>query len=191
MNRRARGIGIPTKMVNLDQVDIRHGNVEGCIEAAAIFSKCGTYRYLLTRRWSEGSTMAFIMLNPSTADENVLDPTLRRCRGYAEREGFGRMVIANLFALRSTDPKALRTHPDPVGEFNNTYLDVALTLASCVVVGWGNHGALRGRGEKIMKWLNGRGQIFHLGPLTGQGQPGHPLYLRKDIEFVKLEIEDG
>jgi hypothetical protein len=82
----------------------------------AVTSECGKYRYLLTRQVGFGDrTAAFIMLNPSTADAVNDDPTIRRCIGLARRWGCGRLVVANLFAIRATDPAEVRKASDPVG----------------------------------------------------------------------------
>lgn len=76
------------------------------VESSARFSDCRRYRYTLTRRFADGPTVAFIGLNPSTADEHADDPTIRRCLGFAKRWGYGELVMLNLYALRSTDPPA-------------------------------------------------------------------------------------
>lgn len=77
-------------------------------EQSATISECGRYRYRLTRRFADGPCATFVMLNPSTADETIDDPTIRRCRNFAIREGCGGLVVVNLFAYRATDPR-LRT----------------------------------------------------------------------------------
>ena len=76
---------------------------------SAIFSACGTYRYLL-RRASESMapmkpTALFVRLNPGTADANLDDPTIRRCRGFAKLWDCNGLAVANLYALRSSAPK--------------------------------------------------------------------------------------
>src|SRR3954470_11499675 len=92
------------------------------IEKSAAFSSCMTWRYRLTRYWGPGSMLPFVMLNPSTADDEVDDPTIRRCMGFARREGLGGIVVANLYALRATYPKSLALHPDPDGPGNLRHL---------------------------------------------------------------------
>lgn len=80
------------------------------MERAAEFSGCGRYRYSLRRRWADGGPPAcWIMLNPSTADAEKDAPTIRRCIGFSKAWGHNALVVVNLFALRSTDPTALRT----------------------------------------------------------------------------------
>lgn len=66
------------------------------------------YRYMLTREWDEhGDKICWVMLNPSTADETLDDPTIRRVRSFSQREGYGSLVVVNLYAMRATDPKGL------------------------------------------------------------------------------------
>lgn len=144
----------------------------------AIFSDDREYRYRLWRTWDvERPTVAFIMLNPSTADETTMDPTCTRCRGYAEDWGYGRLVVGNLFALRSTDPEGLYDHPDPVGPDNDDHLRAIVEDADRVIVAWGNHGELNGRGEQVGEMLDA--DLYALS-VTQDGQPGHPLYLPGD-----------
>lgn len=120
------------------------------------------------------------MLNPSTADERQDDPTIRRCIAYAKRWGYGGLLIGNIFAFRSTDPKGLYATPDPVGPDNDFWLDKIARQADRVVCGWGVHGAHMGRGERVLWWLR-RYKPMAL-KITAEGHPGHPLYLRADLE---------
>ena len=108
------------------------------IESGAGFSLCRTWRYKLWRRWSSaGPTVAFIGLNPSTADELNDDPTIRRCIGFARHWGFGGMYVLNVFAFRSTNPRALRGAADPVGPRNNAALLTTCRRCDMVVACWG------------------------------------------------------
>lgn len=148
----------------------------------ATFSQDRRYRYSLTRTWAGGPTVVFVMLNPSTADAFKLDPTVTRCRGYARDWGAGSLLVLNLFALRSTDPKGLYTASDPVGgELAEAVLDLIPT-GVVTVAGWGVHGALHNRGSVVARRMTGRGvDLFSLG-VTKAGHPGHPLYLPGDRE---------
>ena len=76
------------------------------MEKGATFSRCGRYRYSLWRRWEEDAPyVLWICLNPSTADAEEDDPTLRRCMGFAQDWGYGASYTANLFAWRATKPQ--------------------------------------------------------------------------------------
>jgi len=138
------------------------------VRAAADFSEDGVYRYTLERRWSTGGPpVLWIMLNPSTADAETDDRTVRRCQDFTRAWGYHGAVIANLFALRSTDPKALYDHPAPVGPLNDGYIQNAVTEAGLVVAAWGTHGALRGRGAAVLTMLaRMRVEVHRLGPAT-------------------------
>jgi hypothetical protein len=127
--------------------------------------------------------VAFIGLNPSTADETEDDPTIRRCIGFAKRWGFDGMCMLNLFALRATDPNEMKRHPDPVGPDNDECLRRGVHLFSKTVACWGVHGSHRNRHYGILG-LFGLAQLWHLG-LTQAKQPKHPLYLRSDTNLVR------
>lgn len=146
--------------------------------AGAVFSRCRRWRYLLWRRWDESRPVAnFLMLNPSTADEHKLDPSCTRARNYAGRWGFGALVITNIFAWRSTDPKALVLVENPVGRANDAAIVKAAREARLVVCAWGNHGAHLDRSEAVLELLRRTGIRTHVLRLNGAGHPAHPLYL--------------
>ena len=146
--------------------------------AGATFSACRRWRYLLWRCWDESKPLAnFLMLNPSTADEFKLDPTCTRARHYAERWGFGAVLITNIFAWRSTDPALLRLVKNPVGRGNDAAIVKAAKEAKLVVCAWGNHGEHRDRGAEVLRMLFRNRLKVHLLKLNGGGHPAHPLYL--------------
>ncbi|MEZ6243679.1 MAG: DUF1643 domain-containing protein [Phycisphaerales bacterium] len=154
----------------------------------ATFDETRAYRYTLHRRWASGGRrVCFCLLNPSTADEFVLDPTLTRCLGFAQRWGFAAMEVVNIFALRSTDPAALRGHEDPVGGENDKAIRRAVRRSDLVVAGWGTHGELRGRGAAVGMMLANLCEPVCLG-VTAAGHPKHPLYLRADTEAVAFTL---
>jgi hypothetical protein len=148
-------------------------------DSGAEFSACRKWRYLLWRRWdAKGPVANFLMLNPSTADELKLDPTCARARAYAEAWGYGALIVTNIFGWRSTDPKALKRVKDPVGQGNDAAIQRAAREADLVVCAWGNHGLERsGRVRELL-----RGIDLHVLKLTGAGEPGHPLYLKKSLK---------
>jgi len=145
-------------------------------KSSAVISNCGTYRYRLDREWDAGKgTVAFLMLNPSKADHAEDDPTIRRCTNFAKAWGFGGLIVGNLFALRSTDPKALYSHHDPIGPDNDKHLIEICQSSRRIICAWGTHGKLRGRNRAVHERL----KFFDLHALrvTADGHPGHPLYI--------------
>jgi hypothetical protein len=141
---------------------------------AAHISDCGRYRYMLERVWGPGSSRLLIVgLNPSTADAFIDDPTIRRCVGFAKRFGYEGLLMANLFAARSTSPATLAGLEDPIGPENDTWLRLLEKRALCVVAAWGNGGRLHGRSQYVKSLLSN----LRCFGLTGIGEPRHPLYL--------------
>ena len=151
------------------------------VRSDAVLSDCGTYRYALMRRWAEGHPLRFVMLNPSTADAEQDDPTIRRCIGFAKREGYAALIVLNLYAYRSTDPKALLTCADPVGPDNDRILRNHLLSATeghnPVVAAWG----VNARPERVERVLNlWPGVDWRCLGMTKDRHPRHPLYVRGD-----------
>jgi hypothetical protein len=143
-----------------------------------VLNAARTHRYLLTRRWADGPAAVFIMLNPSTADEQHDDPTIRRCTGFARREGCGALTVVNLFALRSADPHELARHPDPAGVHNDLFIALACVPAVLVIAAWGAFGGLGGRDKQVQAALAAAGVRLRCLGVTAAGAPRHPLYVR-------------
>jgi hypothetical protein len=156
--------------------------------SGAKFSRCRRWRYLLWRQWDERAPVAnFLMLNPSTADEVKLDPSCTRARLYAERWGFGALVVTNLFGWRATDPDDMKAAPDPVGARNDRAILEAARNSSLVVCAWGNHGAHLGRSAAVLSRLRTSGIRLHMLRLNGEGEPAHPLYLPASLRPRRFE----
>lgn len=124
------------------------------------------------------------MLNPSTADETVDDPTIRRCIGYAKSWNYGGVVVSNLFALRATDPRELKTAVDPIGPENDFALKTCMEESALCVCAWGNHGSLYGRSAAVRDIL---GPGLHCLRVSKQGEPVHPLYQKRDLQPIVFE----
>lgn len=189
--RRASVLDLPSDDTELDVHVDRQEDLAGGLAAAVFDGKARTYRYLLTRIWDPSRKPAvFVMLNPSTADALVDDPTMTRIagsKGFARRTGAGGVAVVNLFGLRSTDPRALRHHDDPVGPLNDVFLRRATADAFIVVAAWGAGGVEHGRGPQVADMLRKRGvRLLCLGT-TSTGQPRHPLYLPGSADFEPYE----
>lgn len=153
------------------------------MKKSAVISACGNYRYELRRVWDElRPAVLFIGLNPSTADAEVDDNTIRVCMGYAERWGYGGLLMGNLFAWRSKDQSVLDGLSDPVGPENYAYLRALQDQAGLVVCAWSDSGALRGRDQQVLAYLRDPHCLTHL----KSGRPGHPLYKARDLRPVML-----
>lgn len=156
------------------------------IMSTAAISDCGTYRYQLTRAWAPGPCDVWIMLNPSTADAEIDDPTIRRCVGFSRGWGSGSLVVVNLFALRATDPEALVRHPDPIGPENDRHIELAAAGAhhhgGRVIAAWGAHRMAEYRAWDVHRVVRRQGPLVALG-VTKQGAPRHPLYVKGDASL--------
>lgn len=166
-------------------------HVDEDVFSEASYSPCRQYRYTLIRRFgTERATrkerIAFIGLNPSTATEQVNDPTVRRCIGFARDWGFREFVMLNAFAYRSTDPQGLRTISDPVGIANDEQIQLWTKKSQLVVCCWGIHATLNGRDATLRNQLHQWKAVAKCFGKTQAGLPRHPLYLRKDSPLVDL-----
>lgn len=160
------------------------------MKRTAEISKCGLYRYRLDRSWApERGQVCWIMLNPSTADAEVDDATIRRCIGFTERFGRGELVVVNLFGFRSTNPKQLWRATDPSGPENGNWIIKEICRADIVVAAWG---ALKRPLPEIVYDVSNAAQYFQkelqcLGA-TKHRDPRHPLYVRGDKELEPWDL---
>jgi hypothetical protein len=153
--------------------------------ATATYDPTRTWRYRLSRVWDPTRPrVCWIMLNPSTATEDVTDPTVERTLRYAASWGYGASEVVNIFAYRATDPTVMRAQPDPVGPGNDTAILAAAHAADLVVCAWGTHGTHLDRADHVTALLRTAGVPTTALTTTRDGHPGHPLYLRKDAHPV-------
>ena len=155
------------------------------MEKKANISKDKIYRYTLSRTWdSTKPTVLFIGLNPSIADENIDDPTITRCINFAKDWGYGALLMANLFAFRSTYPKEIYLIDDPIGKDNDHYILECVKQSDLIIACWGNNGTYMDR-EKIIKEL-----VPNLYCLqkNKNGTPHHPLRLPRDINPIPFNF---
>ena len=173
-------------------------NLTPSLRRGAWLSPDGVSRYALTREWGdvpahtsadlrhEARGVCWVMLNPSTADAEVDDPTIRRCTAFTKAWGYDRLVVVNLWALRATDPKRLVGHPAPSGPENSSAWALALDSAEVIIAAWGASfpPPLKTQVRERERALQGRGAVC-LGR-TAAGHPRHPLYVRGDTERCAL-----
>lgn len=160
----------------------------------AVISADQQYRYMLTREFGdlcspdEAQKLPFVMLNPSTADASLDDPTIRRCQRFARRDGHSGIVVVNLYALRSTDPAKLWQHSDPVGPENAIYLtEVAATYRNAVCA-WGANAPPARVHEVVAIFLRAGAKLLCLGT-TNDGSPRHPLYVKGETSIRPWNYE--
>lgn len=153
------------------------------VSQSAAISPCGLYRYELRRVWDLSLPPAvFLMLNPSTADAEKDDATIRKCIGFAKRWGRGRLIVVNLFAFRSKDPKILSQYHAPLGPDNWKWIraaaDACAGHAVPLVLAWGGGvpKALRNHIPDVLGQLGSGFEMACLGT-TKAGHPRHPLML--------------
>ena len=162
------------------------------VKSSAVFGgPDDCYRYRLVRTWDETKPHAmFIMMNPSTADPMVDDPTVAKCGRFARTWGYGGIYVGNTFAYRATDKKRLRLIADPVGPDNDKHLIAMAKLAAIVIFAYGQPGqkTLKSRGALLAKIFIDRGIKPHVLKLSNDGTPCHPLYLPETLKPVVWKL---
>lgn len=162
---------------NLFEEDIR----------GACISEDKQYRYYLYRIWDSSKPLVmWIMLNPSTADAKVDDPTIRRCINFSKSWGYGGLYVVNLFAYRATNPLELTNTKDPIGPLNKGIIDNTfhhvIEDGGKVICAWGNANLV----DKLLanhpayKPLEGICKLYFL-EMSNSGHPKHPLYLKGSL----------
>lgn len=152
-------------------------------QSGAVFSRCADYRYLLWRIWDPSRPLwAFGMLNPSTADHEVVDPTIARCIKRAEAGGAGGLIVWNLFAYRATKPEDMKAAEDPVGPYNDLAIKIAVEHTALNIAAWGVHGVHNDRDRAVLHELAKSGAELSALAFSASGFPRHPLYLSFDLQ---------
>lgn len=183
------------------------------VSSGARISADGVYRYKLWREWrgthdrknwrwlgakdgageelGEPKTCLFVMLNPSTADGEIDDPTIRRCIGFAKAWRYEYLEVVNLFAYRATKPADLfafaKAGGDIIGVENSTIIANAALRAGIVICAWGANATAQEYGfhvDTVRGWLDAAPQ-FALG-FTKDGSPRHPLYAPLDAPLMPM-----
>ena len=162
-------------------VFVELGAIDGYTEAGAVLSDDEGYRYLLWRVWdADEPTLTYVMCNPSTGRGTENDRTLDRCDSFARKEGYGGMVVGNLFALRATNPADLLTADDPVGPENDRFLTAMATEVPTIVAAWGGICQQFDRPDDVVEMLD---TDLYAIAVNADGTPRHPLYASQDTEL--------
>lgn len=131
----------------------------------------------------------FVMLNPSKADADIDDPTIRKCVNYCRLWGYGTMLVVNVFAFRSTDPKMIKEiNFDPVGPENEYYVRQAVRQSNIVICAWGTQSVYMEQDKETLKWIRDEGVWPCMLELSKEGHPKHPLYLKGDLQPQSWDI---
>ncbi len=163
-------------------------NVE-IIEKDAVISACQKYRYLLRRVWDHDRPRAlFVMLNPSTADAEIDDPTIRSCIRLANAWGYGSFEVVNLFAWRATDPNELATPRDPVGKGNDAIICAALVRCDVAICAWGANKNAGDRGSLVRQIITSSKPVAYCLGTTKDGHPKHPLYIKTGTPLTAYRV---
>lgn len=161
---------------------------ESGVKKGAVISSDQLYRYRLWRIWNDSlKKLLFIMLNPSTADADLDDPTIRRCIGFAVDLGYGGLEVVNLYGFRATDPKDMLRAVDPIGERNDEFIAAARAECDIAIAAWGALGGLS-RGKAVFDLLKKSGPVYCL-RTTIAGMPSHPLYLPASLKPVEFKYQ--
>lgn len=165
--------------------------IEFLNNSGALFSEDRTHRYLLWRIWDdEKPLIAWLMLNPSIANEDKLDPTLRRCKQYSINNNYGGMIILNIFSLVSTDPKGLKLLDISSHYIEENFKNISNVLTNIpIVLGFGANSDKYHPGflqNKIYPLLKDK-EVYAL-KITKNGLPSHPLYLSYNLKFQKFNL---
>lgn len=161
----------------------------------AIISPCERYRYYLERNWSGvecppvSDCVGAIMLNPSKADHLIDDPTIIKDIFFAKKFGYKLLGVGNIFGLRSTDPRYLKTDKNPVGYDNATYLKKLIEKSDKIILAWGSNDFAMPFAEQFLEDFSDYSDKFYqLGEKTNKnGSPKHPLYLPHSTDLFKFE----
>ena len=160
------------------------------MEKGAEFSEDRKYRYALWRIWDKTKPLVmFIGLNPSTANEDDNDPTIRSVERISKHNRFGGFYMMNCFPLVSTNPGVLHAFYDtPFHDIEDSenmrwLLDIK-TKCSTVVFAWGNFDVAKERAKSISSYFKDA-KALHI---NKNGSPKHPLYCKSETVFVDWKL---
>jgi hypothetical protein len=154
----------------------------------ALISNCNRYRYMLGRMWNEAlPRLIFVMLNPSTADSEKDDRTVIKCIGFAKHNGYGSILIVNIWAYRATKPSNLRAANWDAGPLNDKFLQMVLMSADTVVCAWGINAKRRLEPKRFINSAIALNKPLYALEFTKDGIPSHPLMLSYSCKLTRYD----
>lgn len=117
----------------------------------AQFSPCGKYRYWLSRKWDDRPMAMCVGLNPSTANHETDDATIRILNNVLPWLGYGGFYMLNLYAFIASKPEKLFAGPDPRGTFNDHWLSYIAESCKDVIFCWGSFKNIEHRATQVSK----------------------------------------
>ena len=152
------------------------------------------YRYILGTRGE--NPLICIGINPSTAEPDNLDNTLKSVERIALGNGFDSFIMFNVYAQRATNPDAMEKVYNPLLHRENLEAFRYVLSISKKPAIWAAWGAIIEKRKYlpdcVRDMLNlGKeyGASWHCaGAITKKGHPHHPLYLRKDEKLKPFDI---
>ena len=153
------------------------------------------YRYILGTRGN--NPLICIGINPSTAEPDNLDNTLKSVQRIAHGNGFDSFIMFNVYAQRATSPDDMEKQcNEALHRENMEAFRYVLSISKKPVV-WAAWGAIiekRGYLSQCVRDMLIIGQEYDAawvcaGAITKKGHPHHPLYLRKDEKIKPFDVE--
>jgi hypothetical protein len=154
----------------------------------AKISDCGKFRFALSRVWDTTlPKLGFVMLNPSTADADTDDATIRKCIGFAKRLGYGGFIVTNLYAFRATLPSDLKASGYAEGEGNDIWIRMMVKTVDTVICAWGVNARGHTRAQHVLNLIPEPKALR----LTYDGIPWHPLMLPYSCSLIDMKDKNG
>lgn len=157
------------------------------------------YRYILGTRGE--NPLICIGINPSTAEPDNLDNTLKSVSRIAAGNGFDSWIMFNVYAQRATRPDDmdrelnLDLHRANMAAFAYILKNVAEGVSPAIWAAWGTIIEKRSYLPDCVRDMVAMGSQYGghwlcAGKRSAKGHPHHPLYLRKDEKTVDFDIEE-
>ena len=166
-------------------------DIEKWIYAPSFYSE---YRYILGTRGK--NPLICIGINPSTAEPDNLDNTLKSVERIALGNGFDSFIMFNVYAQRATSPDDmekecnLALHKENLEAFRYV---LSISEKPAVWAAWGaiieKRKYLPGCVRDMLEAGREYGASWYCaGAITKKGHPHHPLYLRKDGKLKPFDV---